>query len=246
MSLACKYQATSIDGDLLELQEFVPRIDKGRFQGEAKYRLAQLISLVARYEPYYIEKLGIYRHFSEPGMSQAIQHILDSAEFADVVSAYGRLGYLRKPRTALRRLKSAIRTLVKNREFRLVVRGVKDVSSLASKGLPAEILEDLVKTAESDDSFSPSFGTLSPFYQSIYEATLYEKDPLCRPPPGMALSIQPYKFGVCGHIWLYEGENFTFDPRQEFNYAKRTSALARNPQLVSRFGVKVDHHYHSH
>jgi len=229
MALASKYRATSIDGDLSHVQEIISAIKLEKFKGEAKHRLAQVVHLVAGYEPFYIDKLGIIQHISEPGVGTEIQHILDTAEFADVVGAQGKLGYLRNPRIGLRRVSSTIHTLVKRREFRSLVAATRSISSLAKIALPVDIVDELI--AESDDNFSPVFGTLSPFYQTIYETSLFEYDPKCRTLPGKILDIQPFKLGVCGHMWRDSGESAEQSIEKELQYAKRVAERVRSPRL---------------
>lgn len=229
MALASEYRATSIDGDLSNVQEIISAIKLENFKGEAKHRLAQVLHLVSGYEPFYIDKLGIIRHISEPGVGTEIQHILGTAEFADVASAQGKLGYLRNPRIGLRRVSSTIHTLVKRREFRSLVAATRCISSLAKIALPLDIVDELI--AESDDNFSPVFGTLSPFYQTIYQTSLFEYDPKCIPPPEVILDIQPFKLGVCGHLWRDSGESAEQSIENKLQYAKSVAERVRSPRL---------------
>lgn len=231
MALANRYRATSIDGEIQSVQDCIVRSDFSKFEGEARYRVSQIALLATSYEPFYIPKVNIIRHASEPGMQETLTNVLDSAEFAKVVATYGRLGYLRKPQIGLRRISVAVSDLIRLREFKLLLAGIKGISQLSSVPLPTDLLESLAKSTNASREFSPQYASLTPFDQEIYDATLHGSNPNCRPPRGSAFQIQPHKVSICGNRFLEEGVAIRWNPKSQLARDKKLAARARKAAM---------------
>lgn len=229
MALASQFGATSIDGDMLSVQDFISRIRLNSFRGEARTRAAEIIYLAAIYEPYLVDKLKIVRHAAEPGVKETLDRILESAEFQKVVETSGRLGYLRRPRIGLRRLRTAVWGVLGRKDFRFLLDGLEAVSTIATAQVPEALLKDITAISKKDEEFSPLFGTLHPFDQLIFESALNEFDSRCTHSKGNKMILQPYKVGICGARWLPKSRTRSeYSPKKSLSYAKAIAERARD------------------
>ena len=91
VALAQSHRAGIVSSKINIMREFVPIISTASFRGEARYRLAELIGVIATYEPIEIP----HALLATPGdraLASRIDEILEVAEFKHVVAASGWVG----------------------------------------------------------------------------------------------------------------------------------------------------------
>ena len=222
LSLGTKYGAGATTSWIDEMTHNLHRINFEKFKGaEGRYRLAQLTQLVLAYRPTITPHTGAKGNVADPGIRGIIEEMLDTAEYGEVVDRSGRLGLIRNPRIALRQLRHSLFRLVSRPSLRPIAKSVDSVSSLARVPLPVEAMVDLAKVFAEGEKFSPPMLDLSQSMQDIYNSTLAEYNPKCRPPKGALFQIHVHQPAICGNIWADD-----HTPRKKYDVNEHYMALA--------------------
>lgn len=208
LALGAKYKAGVLDNSVQTVVGFVPILDFGEFRGEAKFRLAEICSLICSYEPAVMEHGTIRLDLSsETAQSADVWELLNLAQFRTLVATSGKLGYLKYPAVGLKRLGSAIKNFVthpKAKPFLGLASTAANVSGLS-------VAEKIGKMAEQiggffGDPFHPPFMNLGPAEMGIYRIALQSRFPGACPPNGAILAFEHMRCGVKGVSWLNVGE----------------------------------------
>lgn len=214
LALAAKYGAGMTDGWIDQLTHLVHESDFNKFKGaEARYRTAQLVSLITSYRPFLSSRTGLRGNAADPGIRGRFSDILETSEYADVVSTSGHLGLVRQPTVALRRLRRAVVNITSSPKFRSVAEASMAISALAQVQLPAEPLVRMAGDFEVGNKFSPPIIDTSRFLVDIYKSTLNAYNPRCRPPKGGMVEMHVHQPAVCGAMELdITKERKAYDP----------------------------------
>jgi hypothetical protein len=208
LALGAKHKSGILATAVEVLRGFVPIIRPNHFSGEARFRLAELVSLVCSYEPHPLEH-GTF-HLETPSsddFSPAVWSLLNSAQFRAVVSASGRLGYLKHPLVGLKRLQGTIRNFFGRKDTKRLLSLAATTADLAGAGAAAKATGHLLESLGAHtDSFRPPFLSLGPARLGIYRAVLADTRPDAIPPPGTIMVFERSRAGKVSHSWLSVGE----------------------------------------
>lgn len=208
LALGAKYRSGILATSVEVLREFVPIIRPNHFRGEARFRLAELVALVCSYEPHTLEHGSFQLETSTAdSFSPAVWSLLDTAQFRRVVSATGKLGYLRHPLVGLKRLQEIVRNFFGRKDTRKMLSLAATTVDLAGAGTAAKAAEHFFETLGAQtDLFRPPFLGLGPAELGIYRAVLAEMNANAIPPPGTIMVFEHSRAGRLGHSWLSVGE----------------------------------------
>jgi hypothetical protein len=209
LALGAKHRSGILATSVEVLREFVPIIRPNHFKGEARFRLAELVALVCSYEPHSLEHGSFQLETStSESFSPAVWSLLESAQFRSVVSASGKLGYLKHPLVGLKRLQEIIRNFFGRKDTRKMLSLAATTADLAGAGTAAKAAEHFFESLGAHtDSFRPPFLSLGPAQLGIYRAVLADTDPNASPPPGTIMVFEHSRAGRVGHSWLSVGED---------------------------------------
>jgi hypothetical protein len=232
VALASKYKSPIASSSIQCVREFVPLIDPRAFRGEARFRLAECISLICDYDADVIEhgnlQVDAPHSVSKP---PDIWKFLDFAEFREIEAATGALGYLEFPSAGLKRLRYAISNFVERPDAKALFSTAAVVANLAG----VKQAEKVGKLAESlgilsMEHFRPPFIPLGPLELGLYRSALAEVSPEAEPPEGKILFFEAKR----GASWLSVGQELKLETEAaDATGAKATVAAARTS--MSRF-----------
>jgi hypothetical protein len=209
VTLASKYKSPIASSSIHGVREFVPIIDPREFNGEARFRLAECISLICDYDADVIEhgnlQVDAPHSVSNP---PDIWKFLDFAEFRELEAATGALGYLEVPSVGLRRLRYAISDFFKRPDTKPMLSTAGVVADLAG----VKQAEKIGKMFESlgllsMEHFRPPFIPFGPVELGLYRSALAEVSPEAEPPEGAILMFER-KGGVS---WLNVGDELKLE-----------------------------------
>lgn len=212
VALASKYKSPIASSSIHVVRGFIPIIDPREFNGEARFRLAECISLICDYDADVIEhgnlQVDTPRSVSSP---PDLWKFLDFAEFHELEAATGALGYVEVPSVGLRRLRYAIRDLFKRPD----VKPLLSTAGIAADLAGAKQIEKIGKMVEtlgllSMEHFRPPFIPLGPVELGLYRSALAEASPEAEPPEGAILMFE----GKRGVSWLGVGEELKLEIEQ--------------------------------
>ena len=135
VALAKSHRAGIVSSKINTMREFVPIISTASFRGEARYRLAELIGVIATYEPIETPH-ALLATPVDRALASRIDEILEVAEFKDVVAASGWVGVVRKPRLAVARLRRRFRALLSKPQFSTTLGLASAVGDIADASVP--------------------------------------------------------------------------------------------------------------
>ncbi len=235
LAIATDFRAGIVGHTVQTLREFVPIIDPQSFHGEAKFRLAELVSLICSYEPN-LSDHGAYRLDSvpKPEASTQIWELIENAEFGEVVAMGGRIGYLMNPATAFRRLRKAARTFFKKpatARFFTIASSVAELAGAKSISDKAKDVAALVNESGSTP-FCPPFIDLGPAKLGVYRVALGAAH--ATPPSGTILMFQSSRRGAVSHSWLHVGEEMKLH-REERDVHRFKAGLLQARSALKRF-----------
>jgi hypothetical protein len=208
LALGAKHRSGILATSVEMLRGFVPIIRPNHFKGEARFRLAELVALVCSYEPHSLEHGSFQLETpSSDSFSPAVWSLLDSAQFRDVVSASGKLGYLKHPLVGLKRLQAIIHNFFGRKDTQKMLSLAATTADLAGAGTAAKAAENFFeRLGAHTDSFRPPFLSLGSAELGIYRAALADTHPNAIPPPGTIMVFEHSRAGKLGHSWLSVGE----------------------------------------
>lgn len=223
VALATDYKAGILGNAVQAVRGFVPIIDPQSFRGEAKFRLAEIVSLICSYEPN-LSDHGAYRIDLIPTPDSAVQiwELIENAEFSTLVALAGRIGYLKHPKVAFRRLRSAAKQFFVKPETAKMFAAATSLAELAG----AKSLTDKVKGISSLFSTSDRLAFCPPFIDlgaaeiGIYRFALASAYPNATAPDGAIVVFEHSRHGKISHSWLNVGEELKL--QQEENDVERS------------------------
>jgi hypothetical protein len=206
-ALGAKYRAGILADSVEVLRGFVPVIRPEHFRGEAGFRVAEVVALICSYEPRDLEH-GSFR-LDVPaagGFSREVWDLLDNAEYRAMVSASGRLGYLKHPIVGLKRLQNVVRRFFAREDAKVMLSLARTSADLAGAGRAATAAGQVIETLGMKCSFRPPFVGLGPARLGVYRVALADGCPDAAPPAGTIMLFERSRAGVVGHSWLNVGE----------------------------------------
>ena len=209
LALGARRKAGILDDVVQSFRGFVPIVNPQLLHGEARFRLAELSALVCSYEPECIEH-GAYRiDRACEGSSLNVWKVLNTAEFRSVISASGRLGYLKHPRVALKRVRDLMREFLARPDAKKLLTLANTTAELAGAGKTVDTLSSIAEQfgASGDGRpFHPPFISLGPAGLGVYRVTLAEALIGAVPPDGTIVLYERSRGGIIGHEWVNTGE----------------------------------------
>lgn len=224
-----RHHAGVVDGGVQAVREFVPILDPSQFSREARFRLAEVVSLICSYQPIAPEHLSYAADVAEP-RSARLWDVLEVAEHHELVEASGRLGYLKRPAAGLRRLGHAIQRVLHHPKTAGLLRIAATTGDLGGAaglaGVSASMLQAL-GTVGGD--FRPPFLDLGPAILNIYATALREAYPGAAPPRGTIMLLETSRGGWIQPAFLSVGEEakLEMEARSGFESRLRKAAEAR-------------------
>jgi hypothetical protein len=208
VALATVHRSGILADSVQTLRGFIPILRPNYFQGEARFRLAELVGLICSYEPHPLDHGSLrLETSSKDSFSPSVWSLLDNAQFRTLVSVSGKLGYAKHPLVGVKRLQQAIRTFVKRDDTRRMLSLVATTADLAGaetiRKTTETLFETLVGTPQS--SFRPPILELGPTTLGIYRTAL-SADPRATPPQGTIMVFEHGRAGRGGLSWLSVGE----------------------------------------
>jgi hypothetical protein len=205
--VATRNRAGVLSNSASVVRGFVPIIDAREFSGEARFRLAELCRLICSYEPAAVQH-GMYGVDTCREAVTTAWDILKMAEFRALVAASGRIGYLKHPIVALRRLSEKFRDLMRQPAVKPLIRLVSTAADAAgAAGLGEAAAEALGLAAHAGrGAFHLPFISPGPAELPLYRAALREGLPGAVPPEGTIMVFEQSRGGRAIHSWLNVGE----------------------------------------
>ncbi len=237
LALATDFRAGIVGHALQTVHEFVPILDLQSFRGEAKFRLAETISLICSYEPN-LSDHGAYRFdlVPRPESSAQIWDLIESAEFGTVVAIGGRLGYLKHPAITFRRLRNAARTFFRRPETARMFTLATSVAELAGAKSITEKAKGIAALVTESGSapFCPPFIDLGPAQIGVYRLALAAAHVQATPPRGAILVFEHSRRGKLSLSWLNVGEELKLQ-REEQDVDSCRAKLLKARSALERF-----------
>jgi hypothetical protein len=233
VSLGLAHHGGVLSGAASVVRDFVPVIDPSQFRGEARFRLGELFRLICSYEPTVVDQGVFATDRSDMSTANALA-IMEAAEFRELVSASGRIGYLKHPLLGLKRLKQRFLALMS----KPIAKGAITLASTAADaaggaGLGAASARALgFATSDGCERFNPPFISLGPTNLSLYRAVLREGMPGATPPDGLIMAFRSRS----GYQWLSAGEEEKLAREAAVGIAPR---LDKHKEALSALGRLV-------
>lgn len=218
------------------VREFVPLLDPTEFSGEARFRLAEICRIVCGYEPFVIDH-GQYVFDSRRDSDASAWEILQLAEFRAVVATSGRIGYLRHPLVALRRLGHQLQDLVRKPTVKPFIKLASTAADAAgAAGLAGAAGDALGLAADvSSHRFHPPFISIGAAELSLYRAALREGVPGAVPPEGVIMLFEYMRAGRGGGMWLNVGEERKLELEARGGFRQRIAKHREARKALARF-----------
>ena len=137
VALGCRYRATVARPRMDLVYDLLPSVDKSVFQGEARYRFAEIGYFLSQLEPYGLSRVEAIGERFQEGAEERMMDILQSVQFRRIVKTQGRLGLVRNPRVLLGALRRKVLALTSNRRFKEIIRAGSAVTELL--GIPVDL-----------------------------------------------------------------------------------------------------------
>ncbi len=216
---------------------FIPIIDPREFGGEARFRLAELCRLICTYAPAVVQH-GMYVVDTCREASATACEILGLAEFRALVAASGRIGYLKHPILALRRLREKFRALMRQPAAKSLIKLASTAADAAgAAGLGRAAGEALGLAAETGSGqFHPPFISLGPAKLALYRAALREGIPGAVPPEGVIMLFEKLRGGQASHSWLNVGEESKLQREARSGIRRRVAQQREARKALDRIG----------
>jgi hypothetical protein len=235
LAVATDFRAGVAGHAIQTVRGFVPIINPQSFRGEAKFRLAEAVSLICSYEPN-LSDHGAYRLdlVPKPEASAQIWDLVENAEFGALVAMGGRIGYLTRPAVAFRRLRKAARTFFKKPETARIFTLATSVAELAGAkpiGDKAKSIAALA-TESGNAAFCPPFVDLGSASIGVYRLALAAAH--AGPPSGAILIFEHSRDGNVSHSWLNVGEELNLE-REERDVEGSRARLLRARAALEQF-----------
>jgi len=234
--VATSERAGVLSNSVSIVRGFIPIIDPREFKGEARFRLAELCRLICSYEPGVIDH-GMWVNSAGRDAGASAWDILRTAEYRSLVSASGRIGYLKHPLVAMQRLGEKVLALIRKPVVKPVLKLAASAADAAGgSGLGGVTKEALGIAAENRaDQFHPPFISLGPLTLPLYREALAEGLPGATPPPGVIMLFEQLRGGHASHSWLGVGEELKLEQEAISEERQRRTDYLRARKALDRF-----------
>jgi hypothetical protein len=234
VALGTDFTAGIVSHAVETVRGFIPMLDPQFCRGKARFRLAEIVSLICSYEPDLTDH-GAYRLDLVPKTETAPQiwKLIESAEFGAIVAAPGRIGYLKRPMVALRRLRKATRDFIGRPETAKLLRLATTTADFAGAKTVVESSKGIVELLGTSDSrpFCPPFMDLGPAQMGLYRVALADAFPGAVPPERTIFVFEHPLGGRVSHSWLNVGEELKLEHEaQDIRGRQEASSKARSAQ----------------
>jgi len=239
VALGIRHKSAIASDSAAVVRGFIPIIDPTSFRGEARFRLAEMASLICCYEPHCLDH-GSLKADADVGRELApkLWDLIETAEFRLIVSESGQLGFVEHPLIAVRRLRRFVRDFLQREDASVLLKVVGTVADLGSKAHAsaaslktfATVLGNLAHTGA---PFNPPFLKLGPAVQGIYRLALSHLSSDAVPGDGTIFSFVRSRAGKESLSWLNVGEELKLEREAGdisgslTEFEKARSALAR-------------------
>jgi hypothetical protein len=217
VALGARHRSAVASTAVQVVRGFIPIIDPSSFRGEARFRLAEIASLICSYEPHAIDHGSLRAEVSAGReMASTLWNLIETAEFRSMVAATGKLGYLDHPIITLRRVRNIVRDFLQMKDAKTLLKVIGTVADIGSKtGGPVAAIKTstsvLANLADLGEPFRPPFLDLGPSVQGIYRASLSSRHPDAIPPSGTIFVFEQSRAGHRNHSWLSVGEELKLE-----------------------------------
>jgi hypothetical protein len=237
LALASKHRTAVAHDSVQVLREFIPGLDPTFFTGEARFRLADIMSLICAYRPSVATYPGFARQSDTADVGRTVWQVLRAAEFSAVVAASGKLGYVKEPRLALAVLGEHVRALVSRPVARGLLTASQSAADLAGAGDAAEGLGRIAEFIGNfgSTSYRPPFFDLGSSVLTVYRVALEEAHPGARPPDGSIMAFEEWRAGGTGVTWLSTGEEDKLAREEATAAVSREAGWVRACEAQARF-----------
>jgi hypothetical protein len=158
-------------------------------------------------------------------------------EYAAIVAASGRIGYLKHPLAALRRLRDKLCDLIRKPAVKPLLKLASTAADAAgAAGLGGATGEALGLAAEvRDGPFHPPFISLGATKLALYRAALRASLPSAKPPPGSIMLFEQLRGGRSSHSWLNDGEEGKLASEATSGFERRRADYLSARKALDRF-----------
>jgi hypothetical protein len=233
--VATRQRAGILSDSASVVRDFVPILDPTEFTGEARFRLAEICRMVCSYEPAVIDH-GQYVIDARRDTGASAWEILKMAEFHAVVTASGRIGYLKHPLLGLRRLRDRLRDLIRKPFVKPLIKLAStavDAAGAGGLGGAAGVALGLAANVPGHH-FHPPFISLGAAELPLYRAALREGLPGAVPPDGAIMLFEVMRGGRAGHMWLSVGEEKKLEREAEGGFRHRIAKYREARKALDR------------
>jgi hypothetical protein len=239
VGIASKYKAGIIGDTVQTLRGFIPIINPMLFKGEARYRLAETIDLVCRYEPTRPNHGMLHYEIAEKGISEKLWSIIETAEFRSIVAESGKLGYIKNPLIGIKKISNLFADLIRKPQVKPILSIAHTAAELSGLGIPADSVERIIGEVEEQQkegrSFSPPFISLGPAELPIYRIALAERYPGAIPPKNSISLFEHSRDSRINISWLNVGEKKKLEKEAKSGLKHELSLLAKCKRVQSQF-----------
>jgi hypothetical protein len=140
-------------------------------------------------------------------MTSRLWHLIETAEFREVIEESGKLGWAEHPIITIRYLRNVLNTYLQTKEATALLRSVSTIAGVGAKAhasleVAKASADVLANFTESRESYRPPFMPLGPSIEGIYRMALSNFSPDAQPVRGTIFSFATYKGGREGISWL--------------------------------------------
>jgi hypothetical protein len=117
VAIGARFKSAIVTDSASVVRGFIPIINPSLFKGEAQFRLAELAALVCSYEPAELGHAALRTEVDAGStLSPRLWHLIERAEFREVIAESGKLGLAEHPIIAARHLKNTFKTYLETKE----------------------------------------------------------------------------------------------------------------------------------
>jgi hypothetical protein len=237
IAVAADFEAGVLGHAVQTVREFIPIIDAQSFRGEARFRLAEIVSLICSYEPI-LSDHGAYRLdlIPKPETAAQVWNLIENAEFGALVEMAGRIGYLNHPAVAYRRIRKAAKqffTKPKTAKLFALATSAADLAGAKCITEKAKSIADLVNVS-GRAAFCPPFIDLGAAQIGVYRLALSDGYVEATPPEGAILVFEHSRGGRVSHSWLNAGEELKLQ-KEEHDIDSSRAKLQEARLALKRF-----------
>lgn len=235
--VAQKYRAGIAADTIQVVREFVPIINTRVFRSEARYRLAELIQVIAAYEPVDAPHAFLSAPVVDAGSATRVDEILESAEFQRIVSTFGLLGLAKNPRLVLAKLWRQFRSLASKQAVKTTLRLASAAGYLGKLSVARDILARLADASELADSrvFSPPFLPLGSADLGIFREALATLSRTATASQGTIMVYERTCEGKRTCSWLNAGEEMKLLKEEQAGIGSRLASANAVREVQKRF-----------